>query len=224
MERARIAPYWKRPLPPPRPIMTAPYGHKPCIFQGVLPPTPSPNVSQPQPPATMRSSSCSSRSVSIDSQDAPLSLTHDADVVEGLLSLSPLNSPQLATCVDMFTTPDIADIIAERPQPKAAGQFWVSASRAPPREHSVPAPTSQGAPAVVPCPSPTPLTKESMSEWESYCERRRRHGLGEHPLTAILAPAARVHLINSNSNDKFGTSMLHNPHVGIGGFAPHSPE
>lgn len=83
-----------------------------------------------------------------------------SDAVAGLLSLSPLNSPCLASCIDMLGTPDLVGIARERAEPT---QMWLPQSRIMTKRAVEPAHPD---PAPIPCPSPTPLTQDTMSTWE----------------------------------------------------------
>ena len=119
----------------------------------------------------------------------------DVDAVAGLLSLSPLNSPALASCVDILATPDLKgivhDIVRERQRPRveAPPDMWLPAARGvhmlPPRTESaspkqtagyasprnptppmpVPPPTAGSSPPIR-APSPTPLTQQVLASWD----------------------------------------------------------
>ena len=88
-----------------------------------------------------------------------------AKAAEGLLSLSPFNSPvllsdarSLSTCVDLLATPDLIGISHPIPQEQLSQShtFW---SSRPPPSLKVPSPQVATSPAI-PWPSPTPTCAE----------------------------------------------------------------
>lgn len=94
-----------------------------------------------------------------------------ADAAAGLLSLSPLNSPQLASCVDLLSTPDLIGIAIDRGKRMAnpmLTQMWLPPARLtgnplpPPDRESGSTPPPPLPLDNTPLLSPTPATPEVL--------------------------------------------------------------